>query len=104
MLSNKIRHAKFATLEAQMNSNTFFLIVISCILGGCAEKQFRAEAGETKQALPKGASNIKNVGNNWITFQWNDGAKEKCFLYHKEIEGINEFRVGFESIAPIDCK
>jgi hypothetical protein len=87
-----------------MLSTKVLPLVILGSLVGCAEKQFRADDNDTKQTLPSGVSNMKDVGNNWITFQWNNGGKEKCFLYHKEIEGINEFRVGFESIAPIDCK
>ena len=87
-----------------MSKNKLFLILILGGILGCAEKQYKADDNGTMHVLPKGASNIKDVGNNWITFQWTNGGKQTCFLYHKEIEGINEYRVGFESIAPIDCK
>lgn len=71
---------------------------------GCAQHQYKADNTGTVRALPQGATNIKDVGNNWITFQWNNGGLNKCFLYHKEVDGYNEYRIGFESIAPIDCE
>lgn len=82
------------------------LLLILAIGGtfGCAQQQYKADDIATVRALPQGATNIKDVGNNWITFQWNNGGPKKCFLYHKEVDGINEYRIGFETMAPIDCE
>lgn len=75
-----------------MRRSILLLAALVAISVGCSS----AEGG--KSDFPVGSTNIRYVGNGWVTFEW----EGQCFLYHENGASLlnNYDRV----LTKIDCK
>lgn len=74
------------------------LVAMALSLGGCVASTPQPEtASFSKYELPTGVTNVVNKGNNWCEFEL-DGRK---FLYHRSIDGVNEYAVGYECLTEL---
>lgn len=82
--------------------NKLFTIILSLILGtGCQHVSYNANNSDTERILPEHATNIVDLGNNWITFDIVLRGKKRCFLYHKAFLQVMDMASGFEAISEL---
>ena len=72
--------------ELDVYMKKIFGLILCIFIFGCT-------GSDDPNLLPIGASNIKDVGNGWSTFNLNG----KSFLYHRTWSG----NLGYESITEI---
>ena len=76
----------------------FFGLGLALLLSGCVPSTPQpATASFVKHQLPNGATNVVDKGNNWCEFEL-DGRQ---FLYHRSIDGANEYAVGYECLTEL---
>ena len=80
-----------------------FAIMIICLVAGCKTAPNSAVQKEaTKRAIksfPKGSTNIKQRGANWVTFDWGGST----FLFYKEKKCVHASAYhGYAALAKIN--
>ncbi|MCX6117537.1 MAG: hypothetical protein NT027_08355 [Proteobacteria bacterium] len=81
-----------------------FSIFVLKIMTGCSHN-YGARDSYTKDVLPKGAENIEDQGNDWLTFEMVSHGKRRCFLFHKSMLTTAYSSYGFESLTELsDCR
>lgn len=58
-----------------------FVLMVAVLLTGCGGKPSPQPQTATK-LLPPGATNVKELGNEWYTFELEVNGQKRNFLYH----------------------